>query len=284
MELGIIVVPSRSDIEQVLKQLHAGMDFSVLAKERSVDATAVDGGYMGRTIPEQLRAEYETRCGDENLGISRTLLSCHPDMRFLRFFQASSRHRPKPEANFVSDVHRRHPLRRVAFRAGRSERHHAAIPKRDGWNRDLPEVCRLRKESLSHARSDLRRALLNVEPKPEMDHDTAVDQINGHAALAQLFAYSGEMDDSIEEWKIAYQMAEREVPVFLPNLQESLGTAYLHRSGIHNGVYLDSTNLDIFPPLKNQSGYKRRTTRNKRFVTTRNISKTILKNLRCDGC
>jgi len=33
MDLGIIVVPSRSDIEQALKQLRAGVNFSVLAKE-----------------------------------------------------------------------------------------------------------------------------------------------------------------------------------------------------------------------------------------------------------
>jgi hypothetical protein len=88
-----------------------------------------------------------------------------------------------------------------------------------------------------------------------MDHETVVDQINGHAALAQLFAYDGEMDSSIEEWKIAYAMAKEEVPVFLPNLEESLGTAYLHRSEMRNGIYRNSTTLDIFPPLNQAASY-----------------------------
>ena len=57
LDLGIIVVPTRRDIDQVVKELQAGMDFSVLAKERSIDATAVNGGYLGNTVPGQLRAE-----------------------------------------------------------------------------------------------------------------------------------------------------------------------------------------------------------------------------------
>ena len=44
MDLGIIVMPTQAGAEAVLKQLNAGADSSVLAKERSTDATAVDGG------------------------------------------------------------------------------------------------------------------------------------------------------------------------------------------------------------------------------------------------
>src|SRR5271170_941293 len=57
MELGIIVTPTMSDAETVLKQLNTGTDFSVLARERSIDATASDGGYMGKLDPNQIRPE-----------------------------------------------------------------------------------------------------------------------------------------------------------------------------------------------------------------------------------
>jgi tetratricopeptide (TPR) repeat protein len=259
VDLGIIVAPSRSDLEQVLKQLHAGMDFSVLAKERSVDATAVDGGYMGRVLPEQLRTELRDALQGCKTGDLTRIIELPSGFAILKILSKPpvlTDLNPKRISSLISTG----AIRYGAWLSGQVEANAIMqqFPKPDGWNRDLPEVCRLRKESLSQARSDLRRALLDAEPKPEMDHDTTVDHINGHAALAQLFAYSGEMDDSIEEWKIAYQMAEREVPVFLPNLQESLGTAYLHRSEMYNGVYLDSTSLDIFPPLKDQAGYEKK--------------------------
>jgi len=45
LDLGIIVMPTQVGAEAVLKQLNSGADFSVLAKEKSTDATAVDGGY-----------------------------------------------------------------------------------------------------------------------------------------------------------------------------------------------------------------------------------------------
>jgi len=57
IDVGIIVTSTMADAEAVLKQLIAGADFSVLAKEKSIDATASDGGYMGNLDPNQLRGE-----------------------------------------------------------------------------------------------------------------------------------------------------------------------------------------------------------------------------------
>ena len=51
MNLAIVVVPTRADAEIVLKELNAGVDFGVPAKEKSSDATAVDGGYIGALEP-----------------------------------------------------------------------------------------------------------------------------------------------------------------------------------------------------------------------------------------
>jgi tetratricopeptide (TPR) repeat protein len=258
VDLGIIVVPTRSEMEQVLLQLRAGMDFSVLAKEKSLDATAIDGGYVGRVVPEQLRSEIRTALQGHKVGDLTDIIELPSGFAILKVF-------PNPPS--LTDLN---PKRISALMSTGAIRYGAPLsgqveanaimqqfPKPEGWNRDLQEVCKLREQSMTQARSDLERALA-VELKPEMDHDTIVDQINGHAALAQLFAYTGEMDGSIEQWKIAYHMAESEVPVFLPNLQESLGTAYLHRAEMNNGVYLNSTNLDIFPPLKKQAAYEKR--------------------------
>jgi hypothetical protein len=42
-----------------------------------------------------------------------------------------------------------------------------------------------------------------------------------HYALANLYAYSGEMDKAIEQWLQAYQIATAEMPAEMPDLEEA---------------------------------------------------------------
>jgi tetratricopeptide (TPR) repeat protein len=256
LDLGIIVVPTRGDIEQVVKELQAGMDFSVLAKERSIDATATDGGYLGKTAPEQLRTELRRAIDGRKVGQLSDVVELPTGFAVLKIFGSAP---PTSDLNpkRISSLIATGAIRYGALLSGQVEANAIMqqFRKPEGWNRDLQQICTLRKQSLAQARSDLQRAL-HAEKQSPMDHDAIVDRINGHAALAQLFAYDGKMDESIDEWRIAYEMARDEVPVFRPNLLESLGTAYLHRSEMRNGVYLNSTSLDIFPPLNRAAFYQ----------------------------
>jgi hypothetical protein len=68
LDLGIIVMPTQVGAEAVLKQLNAGADFSVLAKEKSTDATAVDGGYLGKMDPKTLRLELREALNGRTVG------------------------------------------------------------------------------------------------------------------------------------------------------------------------------------------------------------------------
>src|SRR5580658_2604680 len=53
----LLVVDSASEAERSLQQLKNGADFAVLAREKSTDATAIDGGFLGRIDPATLRPE-----------------------------------------------------------------------------------------------------------------------------------------------------------------------------------------------------------------------------------
>jgi len=64
------------------------------------------------------------------------------------------------------------------------------------------------------------------------------------------------MQESIAEWKIAYDLATTGDPGALPNLEESIGTAYLHLSEMENDIYRGSTDLDIFPPLHPHTSFQ----------------------------
>jgi hypothetical protein len=53
----VIIVESADEAGRILERLKGGADFAVLAREKSVDATAADGGFMGEVDPSTLRAE-----------------------------------------------------------------------------------------------------------------------------------------------------------------------------------------------------------------------------------
>ena len=57
VEVGILVLSTEKDAAGALQQLRHGANFSALAKERSIDPTANDGGSMGLHDPSELRPE-----------------------------------------------------------------------------------------------------------------------------------------------------------------------------------------------------------------------------------
>jgi hypothetical protein len=55
--LRIIVVGSATEAREIVDLLKKGKDFATLAKQRSTDPTAAEGGFMGRLDPATLRSE-----------------------------------------------------------------------------------------------------------------------------------------------------------------------------------------------------------------------------------
>src|SRR5476649_2825749 len=53
----IIVLSSAGEAEQVRAQVTGGADFTALAREKSIDPTARDGGHLGRLSVAALRPE-----------------------------------------------------------------------------------------------------------------------------------------------------------------------------------------------------------------------------------
>jgi hypothetical protein len=52
--VGMIVTRTAEEAQAVLNELKAGMDFGVLAKEKSIDPSSDDGGYIGGPSSAQL--------------------------------------------------------------------------------------------------------------------------------------------------------------------------------------------------------------------------------------
>jgi tetratricopeptide (TPR) repeat protein len=128
-----------------------------------------------------------------------------------------------------------------------------SVPKPEGWSQDLQAMCRIRQQSWQTV---LDVALENLDPtNPEGSAShPPLDRIQMHYAAANLYAYRGQMDKAIDHWLQAFQIAQAELPAAMPDLEEALGVAYLHKSEMDNDVYLHPGDRCIFPP-RNPSTY-----------------------------
>src|ERR1700752_2544597 len=66
--LGILVVPSKQKADAIRTNLEAGWSFGVLAKENSIDPSAVEGGYLGQLRLDELRPEFRDALKDVKQG------------------------------------------------------------------------------------------------------------------------------------------------------------------------------------------------------------------------
>jgi hypothetical protein len=122
-----------------------------------------------------------------------------------------------------------------------------AFQKTEGWNRDLHQICEIRKKSYAGGVSRLRDLLASVNPEhPGGDNPGQMmrDRIN----LAQLYAFGGKMEELIQQQKLALDVAQKYFPEGVPLINQMLGTAYLHYAEMENGTYHSEGNQGIWPP------------------------------------
>jgi FG-GAP-like repeat/ASPIC and UnbV/PPIC-type PPIASE domain len=249
VELGVLITAKAEDADAILKQLKAGADFGVLAKEKSIDTTAGEGGYLGRLSPESLRPELADALRGISAGQFTGVVPIPPSgFAILTILPAA------PRAPDLGPERIRSLLNSGAIlgdlnASGMITAESALLeyPKPDGWNRDLHQLCETRKGSYSWAVDRQAKFLAAADADP--DKVSPSDRFYSHGALAQLKAYMGDMDSAIREWTIQYQIAQSSLPDSVTYMLETLGVAYLHRSEMENGVYRDSGTQDIFPPL-----------------------------------
>lgn len=253
----IIVVESESDAQRILKRLQGGGDFAAIAKEKSTDVTAPDGGSMGIVDPASLRSELRNAINSlapgQISGIIR-LPSGYAILQVMSSVSVPASAASSSNASGSSVPTQSLPLtakgsiRYLANVGGKGEADLAfrSYPKPDGWSQDLRALCQIRKDSFASVIDLLEKNLIAAGPD-ETGH-TPLDIIQTRYALANLYAYQGQMDKSVEQWENAYHMASDQLPQALPELEEVLGTAYLHKSEMDNDVYRKPGDRCIFPP------------------------------------
>jgi hypothetical protein len=271
-EIRIIVVESQSEADQILKRLKAGEDFATLAREKSIDPSSSNGGSLGRLDPAGLRTELRDAVRGAGKGQPAGPVKISTGFAILEVEDsgataastppAPTAGAPQGGAAVATTGQGMTPTGLLAL-AGRGkvpyppdvsgavevEVAFRTLPKPPDWDRDLHSVCEVRKQTLARAVDHLGQLL---DPNdPDSYAATRPDQLGRvHFSLAQLLAYQGEMGPAIQHWLEAYKLAKASSPQMAPELEEVLGTAYLHKSEMENEVYRKPADRCIFPPRK----------------------------------
>ena len=255
--LSIIVVGSNTEAQQILERLKNGEIFRALATERSIDPTANSGGYMGKIDPAELRPELRDALGGVAPGHVTRIVKIPEGYAILKVMEGES---SEPVVGYVA------PTRLLALSAAGDVKYApdvsgfseavaalARFYKPPGWNQDPQAACTARTESLRDIIERLNFILDPANPEARTGHNVR-DVIGAHYSLAQLYAYEGEMDHAIAHYQAAYDLTAQNVPEGLGSIEESLGTAYLHRSEMNNGIYRSPGERCIFP-MKPEQAY-----------------------------
>jgi hypothetical protein len=253
LDLQIIVVPSPSDAQRILDRLRSGDDFARLAREKSTDSTAADGGSMGRIDPSNLRQELRDALKGIGPGQTTGMVKIPSGYAILRIVPAAGSNtapsRPA-DSGKILPLAARGNIRYSTNVGGAPEAEGAftSFRKPDGWEKDLKAICQIRQMSLVTNTARLQDMIKGgVDPEA---HVGAADLLQMRYALGQLEAYQGHMDQAIAAWEEAYKSVGDSIPGALPQLEESLGTAYLHKSETDNGAYTAPGDSCLLPPAR----------------------------------
>ena len=255
--LQVIVVSSAAEARLVRDRLKNGEDFAALAREKSIDPYADQGGYVGEVDPATLRIELREALkglapgqvsGIVELQNPPNTVIGYAILRILSKNESPSAGRQSMGVNRDLPLSAKGALRFPVDIAGQviANLLFQKFPKPVGWSQDLSEICRIRKQSLSNMVDRLEKRLDPLHPE-QLSGEKPFDVIQEHYALAQLHAYQGNMDQAVKQWEAAYRIAA-EIPGGRPQLEEVLGTAHLHKAEIENGVYRTPGDRCLFPP------------------------------------
>jgi len=247
--LRFILVKSAEEAGQIHAQLQSGFDFGVLAREKSVDPTAADGGLMGDVDPTQLRAEMREALRGVAPGGITPVFELPGGFGIVKVMRASE----------VAELEEAERARQAAAKAeaniqfdldisGLNETEAALVqlPKPQDWYVDVNAACGYKKQSLEALRQRIA-TLEDPNAGGPGAHRTAYDLLAVRIAHGQYHIFFGEPDKAVEQWEIAYGMAQKEIPRYAPYVEKLLGMGYLQKAQTFNDVYRHPGDRCIFP-------------------------------------
>jgi hypothetical protein len=250
--LRVIVVDSEEQARRMVVRLNNGENFIAIAQAESIDPTAAAGGFVGRvtlsTLPPVLK--------DALVGVGPGQLSpvIHIPTGFAILKVVEDTDSVSINMNGapgdIATLATKASVKYVIDVSGlvEAEAILQAFPKPAGWNQSPGAICQARRQSLASSQKSLED-LLSPEKQRVLASRPALDVMQAHFALAQSYAYDSRMDRALDQYRQAFETARARVPAAVLRMEEALGVAYLHKSGVENGVHRAPGEICLFPLL-----------------------------------
>jgi tetratricopeptide (TPR) repeat protein len=247
--LQVIVVRTPEEAQSIVDQLKSGATFANLAREKSIDPTAEAGGYMGKLAPGSLRSELRNAL--QGIGPGQFTAPVHVPsgyaiVKVMEESGAPASRAADPARNFSLAATGTIKYATDVDGLGEVEAAIRHYPKPANWSADPHTVCDIRKKSIEDMITTTK-AFLAPGNTELIAHHPAIDVMQAHFALGELYAYQGDMEPALEQYKAAYQLALSNVHEAIPQMEESLGIAYLHKSEMENEAYSAPGKKCLFP-------------------------------------
>src|SRR6266849_6503324 len=252
--LRVIVVDSAEKAQGIVTRLNGGENFIALAQAESIDPTADAGGLLGRvtlsTLPPVLK--------DALVGVAPGQLSpvvqIPTGFAILKVVDDTDPANRNMNAAIPATLATEASVKYVIDVSGLVEAEAVlqAFPKPADWDQNPHTICQARRESLASSQRSLED-FLSPEKQSVRASRLPFDIMQAHFALAQLHAYHGRMDRALDQYQQAYETARDGVRAATLRMEEALGVAYMHKSGMENGAHRAPGDICLFPLRPGQS-------------------------------
>jgi len=249
LTLRIIVTTSADEANRLVDRIHKGEDFAALARSESIDASASAGGLMGRLDLASLVPNVRQALAGIGPGQISPVVQIPTGFAVFQVVndEAPAYSNPFSAASIAASA-AVGSVKYVPDIGGLSEAEAVLrdFPKPAGWNQDPRAICQARQDSLSIGVQTFD-TFFSPEAERVRRGRPPFELMQANLGLAQLLAYQGQMGRAIENYEKAYQLAASSVQAAVPQVEEMLGVAYLHRAAMDNGVFRSPGDLCLIP-------------------------------------
>jgi tetratricopeptide (TPR) repeat protein len=250
ISVRMIVVSSAAEAQSTLDSLHAGADFAVLAAEKSVDPTSVDGGLLGHINPSSLRTELRDALTSLQPGQLSKIVRIPSGYAILKVL--TDRETVDLAA---TDIARQKAVlaagsTKITTEVGGLGESVAALSemqKPPDFGQDLKAVCMAHVQSFASLMKTVNDTLDPHNANSPLRRLKPIDAMQVYIAKGHLHAFQGEMAEAIKQFEVALGIASKSVPQAVPRMEEMLGISYLHKSEMDNDVYRNPGDRCLFP-------------------------------------
>jgi tetratricopeptide (TPR) repeat protein len=239
MTLRMIVVSSAEAAQRIVERLNGGESFVALAKAESISPGADSGGWLGNVTLSQLRPEARRVLQGVSPGHVTPVVRIPTGFAIFKVEEDDPAATLPPGDNRLTAALASSGAVKYMFDvSGFTDARISleTLAKSPAWNMDPRSICDARTQSLAATRASVE-AYLSPANQTAVDSRPPLDVMQLYFGLGQLDAFEGRMERAIARFQEAYRIAVSQVPEAVPQMEEALGIAHLHKAGMDNDAF-----------------------------------------------